>query len=65
MIPAQTFVVEYIPTFQDFPPQQKPSKFNVADALEAMKKLVTQGTHHFINLLVKRWALMPPLLYSK
>ncbi|MEP4769699.1 MAG: arylsulfatase [Roseibium sp.] len=36
MVPAQTFVSEYVATFKDFPPRQKPAKFNVDDALNAL-----------------------------
>jgi len=43
MVPAQTFVGEYIATFKDFPPRQKPSKFNVDDALSAMKSAGNAG----------------------
>ena len=37
LVPAQTFVQEYIDTFQEFPPRQKPAKFNVDDALSTLK----------------------------
>ena len=43
MVPAQTFVGEYIATFKEFPPRQKPSKFNVDDALSAMKSAGNSG----------------------
>ena len=43
MVPAQTFVGEYIETFKEFPPRQKPSKFNVDDALSAMKSAGNAG----------------------
>ena len=36
LVPAQTFVAEYIETFKEFPPRQKPAKFNVDDALQAL-----------------------------
>jgi arylsulfatase len=36
-VPAQTFVAEYIATLKEFPPRQKPAKFNVEDALAALK----------------------------
>ena len=36
-MPAQTFVKEYIDTFKEFPPRQKPAKFNVDDALSTLK----------------------------
>jgi len=37
MVPAQTFVSEHVATFKDFPPRQKPAKFNVDDALNALR----------------------------
>ena len=37
LVPAQTFVKEYIDTFKEFPPRQKPAKFNVDDALATLK----------------------------
>jgi len=37
MVPAQTFVSEYISTFKEFPPRQKPAKFNVDDVLATLK----------------------------
>ncbi len=37
LVPAQTFVAEYIETFKEFPPRQKPAKFNVDDALQALQ----------------------------
>ena len=37
MVPAQTFVAEYLESFKEFPPRQKPAKFNVDDALAKMK----------------------------
>ena len=43
MVPAQTFVGEYIATFKDFPPRQKPAKFNVDDALAAIKSAGNAG----------------------
>lgn len=36
LVPAQTFVKEYIDTFEEFPPRQKPAKFNVDDALQSL-----------------------------
>jgi arylsulfatase A-like enzyme len=37
MVPAQTFVAEYLESFKEFPPRQKPAKFNVDEALASMK----------------------------
>jgi len=36
LVPAQTFVGEYIATFEEFPPRQRPATFNVDDALQAL-----------------------------
>jgi len=38
LVPAQTFVGEFIQTFQEFPPRQKPAKFNVDDVLKNLSK---------------------------
>jgi len=43
LVPAQTFVGEYIASFKEFPPRQKPAKFNVDDALSAMKSAASAG----------------------
>jgi arylsulfatase len=43
LVPAQTFVGEYIASFKEFPPRQKPAKFNVDDALNAMKAGASAG----------------------
>ena len=37
LVPAQTFVKECIDTFKEFPPRQRPAKFNVDDALSTLK----------------------------
>ena len=37
MVPAQAFVGNFIQTFRDFPPSQKPASFSVDQALEVMK----------------------------
>ncbi|EEE47853.2 Arylsulfatase A/related enzyme [Roseibium alexandrii DFL-11] len=36
LVPAQKFVSDYIATFEEFPPRQKPAKFNVDDAVQAL-----------------------------
>src|SRR5215469_1644748 len=41
LVPAQAFVAQFIGTFKDFPPRQKPSSFSVDQVLAAMTK--TQG----------------------
>ncbi len=37
LVPAQTYVGEYIATFKDFPLRQKPAKFNLDDVMSTMK----------------------------
>ena len=37
LVPAQAFVAEAISTFKDFPPRQKPAKFNLDDVMEKMR----------------------------
>src|SRR5262249_5163494 len=45
LVPAQALVGEYLRTFNEFPPRQKPASFSVGDALEkartAEKKMAT------------------------
>jgi hypothetical protein len=36
--PAQPVVAQFLTTFQEFPPRQKPASFSVDQALEAMQK---------------------------
>ena len=38
LVPAQTFVGEFVETFKAFPPRQKPAKFNVDDVLAIMQE---------------------------
>jgi arylsulfatase len=42
IVPSQKVVGEFVATFQDFPPRQKPAKFNVDDVLAQMR---TAGTN--------------------
>ncbi|MCG6155296.1 arylsulfatase [Rubinisphaera sp. ICM_H10] len=42
LVPAQAYVGEFLQTFQDFPPRQKPDSFNVQ---EVMNKLQEGATH--------------------
>jgi arylsulfatase len=37
LVPSQVVVKEFVDTFKEFPPRQKPAKFNVDDALNALK----------------------------
>jgi arylsulfatase len=38
VVPAQAIVAQFIGTFKDFPPRQKPSSFSVDDIMEQLKK---------------------------
>jgi len=37
MVPAQAHVAEQLASFAEFPPRQKPAKFNVEEVLNNMK----------------------------
>ena len=37
-VPAQALVGEFLKTFAEFPPRQKPSSFSIGDALEKARK---------------------------
>lgn len=37
LVPAQTHVAQQLETFKDFPPRQKPAKFNVSEVLEKLR----------------------------
>jgi arylsulfatase len=41
-VPAQAVVAEFIESFKDYPPRQKPSSFTVSDALSQLQT-ATQG----------------------
>ena len=38
LVPAQTIVAQYIQSFQEFPPRQKPGSFSVGEAMEMLMK---------------------------
>jgi hypothetical protein len=38
LVPAQAIVGEFLKTFKDFPPRQKPSSFSVDQALEKARQ---------------------------
>jgi len=42
LVPAQAIVGEFLATFRDFPPRQKPASFSIDDALEKAQQ--TQKT---------------------
>jgi arylsulfatase len=38
LVPAQAIVGEFLKTFQDFPPRQKPASFSIDQALEKARQ---------------------------
>ena len=38
MVPAQAIVGEFLKTFEEFPPRQKPASFSIGDALEKARQ---------------------------
>jgi len=42
LVPAQAFVGNFLGTFQEFPPRQKPSSFSIDQVLEGMQRAGTQ-----------------------
>ena len=38
LIPAQAIVGQYLKTFEQFPPRQKPASFSIGDALEKARQ---------------------------
>jgi len=38
LVPSQVIVKEFLETFQEFPPRQKPAKFNVDDVIANLSK---------------------------
>ena len=41
LVPAQDYVGRFIATFKDFPPRQKPAKFNMDDVMKNMQEGAT------------------------
>jgi arylsulfatase len=37
-VPAQAMVAQFVETFKDFPPRQKPSSFSVDEVLAQMER---------------------------
>jgi len=37
MVPAQQYVGQFLGTFKEFPPSQKPGSFSIDDALEKLQ----------------------------
>jgi arylsulfatase len=42
LVPAQALVGEFLKTFQEFPPRQRPSSFSVDEAVEKARKTERQ-----------------------
>jgi arylsulfatase len=43
VLASQAIVAEFVQTFKDFPPRQKPASFTIDDALAAMSAAGTGG----------------------
>ena len=43
LVPAQAYVAQFLATFQEFPPRQKPASFSID---QVMEKLQTSGGSH-------------------
>lgn len=43
LVPSQVITQKFVDTFEAFPPRQKPAKFNVDDALNAMNAAESTG----------------------
>ena len=43
VVPAQQFVGQFLQTFKDYPPRQKPGSFSIDSALEAMQRAAGGG----------------------
>jgi arylsulfatase len=37
LVPAQTYVANFLATFQEFPPRQKPASFSIDQVMEKMQ----------------------------
>ncbi|NCZ63747.1 MAG: arylsulfatase, partial [Cellvibrionales bacterium] len=42
LVPAQTYVGQFLATFQQYPPRQKPASFSIDQVLENMQNAATQ-----------------------
>ena len=42
LVPAQAIVGQFLSTFAEFPPRQKPSSFSIDQVLESMQRSATQ-----------------------
>jgi arylsulfatase len=43
LVPAQTYVAQFLATFQEFPPRQKAASFSVEDVINTMKSSLGRG----------------------
>ena len=43
VLAAQTIVVNFLNTFKEFPPQQRPQSFTIDQAMDAMEAAATAG----------------------
>jgi hypothetical protein len=41
-VPAQAYVGQFLETFKDFPPRQKPASFTVGGQMEALEKALSR-----------------------
>ena len=44
VVPAQALVAQFIATFKEFPPRQKPSSFSVDQVMDTMQQAARQLT---------------------
>jgi len=42
IVPAQAYVMEFVETFKEFPPRQKPASFGIDEALEVLRKTAAE-----------------------
>jgi arylsulfatase A-like enzyme len=42
LVPAQAYVGQFLETFKDFPPRQKPASFTVGGQMEALEKALSR-----------------------
>jgi arylsulfatase len=42
LVPAQAYVGQFLATFQQYPPRQKPASFSIDQVLESMQNAATQ-----------------------
>ena len=42
LVPAQAIVAEFLKSFEEFPPRQKPSSFSIDEALEQAREHAKQ-----------------------